>query len=68
MNVVDCLHPELKEALLGPITEIKINRHDIEQAMSWYHELDAYKITENDRESFRNLLAIAHKMRRMENI
>jgi len=42
---------------------IKINRDDIEQALSWYSRLSFADTTQKDTESFNRLLNITLKMR-----
>ena len=42
--------------------EVKIERDDIEQALSWYHRLRPIETTTKDRESFDRLLQIILKM------
>lgn len=46
--------------------QIKIERDDIEQALSWYSRLRANQITNKDKESFERLLSATHRMRSLE--
>lgn len=42
---------------------IKINRDDIEQALSWYARMPLRETTQKDNESYSRLLSVTHKMR-----
>jgi len=46
--------------------EVRIERNDIEQALSWYHRLPSSKTTENDRRIYEGLCKVVAYMRSLD--
>ena len=49
-----------------PEREIRIERNDIEQALSWYHRMGALKTTSTDNKVYQDLCRLVAYMRSLE--